>query len=200
MSGPFPTSGGRIEPEEDSRGRTLVRQAPPSPRGVVVLRRAPAVVARVVLGAALLWATACTDTTTGDAQDAEPVEQGPARGDVEPQGPPPPGDVGGAPGDDAEDGIIRPSGQGPVWSDVITISDRRYEPDDLIADADRELTIVNEDDEAHTLTTFDGTLDVEVGAGERIQIMTPPEPGAFPYTCRFHPEMGGEIDVMGTPR
>jgi plastocyanin len=105
----------------------------------------------------------------------------------------------GATGDTEAD-VIRPSGSGPVWSDVITISDRRYEPDDLLADADRELTIVNEDDEAHTLTTFDGTVDVEIGPGEQVQIMTPPEPGAFPYTCRFHPEMGGEIDVMGLPR
>jgi plastocyanin len=128
-----------------------------------VLRRAPAVIARFVLASALLWATACTDQATVDAQDA-------------------------------------PSGSEPVWSDVITISDRRYEPDDLLADADRELAIVNEDDEAHTLTTFDGTLDVEIGPGERVEVMTPPEPGAFPYTCRFHPEMGGEIDVMGTPR
>jgi hypothetical protein len=154
-----------------------------------------------VLGSAMLWVTACTGPT-GEAQDAAPVEQGPAGGPVEPQGPQPPDGAGGAtaPAEDGEDDLIRPSGSGPLWSDVLTISDRRYEPDDLLADADRELTIVNEDDETHTLTTFDGTLDVEIGPGEQVQIMTPPEPGAFPYSCRFHPEMGGEIDVMGMPR
>jgi hypothetical protein len=61
--------------------------------------------------------------------------------------------------------------------------------------AERELTIRNLDDEAHTVTSFDGAIDVEVGPGEEVEILTP-EPGAYLYSCRFHPEMGGEIDVM----
>jgi plastocyanin len=171
-----------------------------------VPRRASAVIARLVLGSALLWsAGGCSDAPAGDGSEAAPDGSGSAEQGVEPQGPSVIEDGGDAAGDaedaeDAEDGIIRPSGSGPVWSDVITISDRRYAPDELLADADRELTIVNEDDEAHTLTTFDGTLDVEIGPGERVEVMTPPEPGAYPYVCRFHPEMGGEIDVMGMPR
>jgi hypothetical protein len=147
----------------------------------------------------LLWTTAFTDAPAEDGREAAAGRSGSVEQRVEPQGPPAPDD-GGIPADDADDGIIRPSGTGPVWSDVITISDRRYQPDDLLADADRELSIVNDDGEAHTLTTFDGSLDVEIGPGERVVAMTPPEPGAYPYACRFHPEMGGEIDVMGMPR
>jgi plastocyanin len=170
-----------------------------------VPRRASAVIARLALGSALLWsAVGCSDAPAGEGPEAAPDGSGAAEQAAEPQGPPVPG-AGGDTEDaeeaeDAEDGILRPSGSGPVWSDVITISDRRYAPDELLADADRELAIVNEDDEAHTLTTFDGTLDVEIGPGERVEVMTPPEPGAYPYVCRFHPEMGGEIDVMGMPR
>jgi plastocyanin len=86
--------------------------------------------------------------------------------------------------------------EGPVWSDVLTIEDRRYHPDDLLGGAGRELWVENLDAEAHTVTSFDGSFDVEVGPGERVEILLPPEPGAYPYACRFHPEMGAEIDVM----
>jgi plastocyanin len=84
----------------------------------------------------------------------------------------------------------------PVWSDTLRIADRRYHPMTLLAGADRELTVVNEDDEAHTVTVFDGNLDVTVEPGERVEVTTPPEPGAYPVRCRFHDEMIGMIDVM----
>jgi plastocyanin len=87
------------------------------------------------------------------------------------------------------------SSEGPTFSDVLTIQDRRYEPFDLLIGAERELRIVNLDDEAHTVTAFDGSFDVRVGPGEEAEILTP-WPGAYPYSCRFHPEMGGEMDVM----
>jgi plastocyanin len=88
------------------------------------------------------------------------------------------------------------AGEGPVWSDVLTIEDRRYRPNDLLGGAGRELRVENLDDEAHTVTAFDGSFDVEVAPGDQVEFLLPPEPGAYPYACRFHPEMGAEIDVM----
>lgn len=83
----------------------------------------------------------------------------------------------------------------PPFSDVITIEGRTFTPDDLLVGAEREMRVVNLDDEAHTLTAFDGSFDVEVGPGETVEFLTP-EPGAYPYWCSIHPEMGAEIDVM----
>jgi plastocyanin len=147
----------------------------------------------LLAGAVAVLAGCSADDPTADGDPAPQPTTGPssAADEAEPTGP------GGPDGTDGGDATAGPATapEGPVWSDVLTIEDRRYHPDDLLAGAERELTIRNLDDEAHTVTSFDGAIDVEVGPGEEVEILTP-EPGAYLYSCRFHPEMGGEIDVM----
>jgi plastocyanin len=118
-----------------------------------------------------LLASACTDDGTTEGVG---------------QGPPMPAPEGTDAAAEAADD--------PAWADLITIEDRRYDPADFFIAPARELRVVNRDDEAHTVTSFDGSFDVEVPPGGEVELLTP-EPGAYPYACRFHPEMGAEFEV-----
>jgi plastocyanin len=138
-----------------------------------VRRRARSLVATAGLVLAVsLASSACTDDgATGG------IGQGPAL---------PTSDATDAAGDD----LTEATG----WSDLITIEDRRYTPADFFVAPERELRVVNRDDEAHTVTAFDGSFDVRVPPGGEVEFLTP-EPGAYSYACRFHPEMGAEFEV-----
>jgi plastocyanin len=81
-----------------------------------------------------------------------------------------------------------------AFAEVITIEGRRYLPPDFFVGAHREVRVVNLDDEAHTVTSFDGSFDVRVPPRGEAEFAAP-EPGAYAYACRFHPEMGGEFEV-----
>jgi plastocyanin len=81
-----------------------------------------------------------------------------------------------------------------TFSDVISIEGRRYTPADFFVAPEREVRVVNLDDEAHTVTSFDGSFDVRVPPRGEAEFLSP-EPGAYAYSCRFHPEMGAEFEV-----
>jgi plastocyanin len=82
----------------------------------------------------------------------------------------------------------------PAWAERIVIEDRRYDPGDFFVAPEREVRVVNLDDEAHTVTAFDGSFDVRVPPRGEATFVSP-EPGAYPYACRFHQEMGAEFEV-----
>ena len=53
---------------------------------------------------------------------------------------------------------------------------------------------VNGDIVAHTATSKDGGFDIRVLSGQRgSAVMT--RPGAFTYSCRYHPNMKGQVVV-----
>lgn len=127
-------------------------------------RRPGRVVASLVVVAAL---TSCTAT------DPEPEPERPTLADAQAR--------------------TAPDGD-ELWTDEVVIEDRDYAPADALVGAGRVLRVVNRDAEAHTVTSFDGSFDVEVGPGQTAQFVAP-EPGAYPYSCRFHPEMGAELST-----
>jgi plastocyanin len=137
-----------------------------------------------ILAALLLGAAAC-DATPERAEDRS---QGAEEDDR----------AGGAADDPlvADDEVTDADERQAVWADELRIADRRYDPPELLAGAGRELVVVNEDDEAHTVTSFDASFEAEVAPGGRVEIEVPEEPGAYPFSCRFHPEMGGMLEVM----
>lgn len=123
---------------------------------------------RMLVMAAVLGVTACADGSGTD--DAGP-------------------ELATAGATDRDDGTTE-----VAFAEVITIEDRRYTPPDFFVGAERELRVVNLDNEAHTVTSFDGSFDVRVPPRGEVEFLTP-EPGAYAYACRFHPEMGGEFEV-----
>lgn len=58
-----------------------------------------------------------------------------------------------------------------------------------------EITVTNEDIEAHTITADTGTAfdaTIKVGTGT---FRAPTEPGTYPYHCNFHGNMKGTLTV-----
>jgi plastocyanin len=53
----------------------------------------------------------------------------------------------------------------------------------------------NGDFVAHTATAIGGAFDVMIPAGATRRLLLK-ETGGFPYYCRFHPNMKGELTVM----
>jgi plastocyanin len=96
------------------------------------------------------------------------------------------------PSPDASDAATEPAEV--AFSDLITIEERRYRPADFFVAPAREVRVVNRDDEAHTVTSFDGSFDVRVAPRGEAEFLSP-EPGVYAYSCRFHPEMGAEFEV-----
>ena len=78
---------------------------------------------------------------------------------------------------------------------VITIKDFKFQGPESVAPG-TEITVVNEDDAAHTVTAEgDGGFDVSMEAGETVKFTAPSEPGEYPYICTVHPGMKGSLVV-----
>ena len=69
---------------------------------------------------------------------------------------------------------------------TITITDFKNDPADLAVKVGQPITVTNNDAFPHTVTANDGTFNVEVPAKGTVNLSVP-KPGAFPYSCTFHP-------------
>jgi plastocyanin len=89
--------------------------------------------------------------------------------------------------------LVRP--EPALVADRVEISDFAFAPDQLAVDVGTELTWVNADPTAHTVTARDGSFDSgTVDAGGRFRT-TFTEPGTFEYLCQIHPTMRGSVRV-----
>jgi len=93
-------------------------------------------------------------------------------------------------------GDAAPTAAGAV---ELRIVDFAYEPAMLQAKVGQEITIINEDNAKHTVTSgmrgnTDGTFDVVVEAGGTATF-TIDAAGSYPYICTIHPGMKGTIEV-----
>ena len=87
------------------------------------------------------------------------------------------------------------SSPAPAEEVVITISDFSYEAPDSVP-AGATVTVVNEDDVAHTVTASgDGGFDVNVAGGATGTFTAPDEAGDYEFTCTFHGNMTGTLVV-----
>jgi plastocyanin len=77
----------------------------------------------------------------------------------------------------------------------VEIRDEAFIPATITINAGEWVTWINFDDDEHTATGEDfDTGKMDTGARAEIQFN---EPGTFVYTCQFHPEMIGEVIVLG---
>lgn len=79
---------------------------------------------------------------------------------------------------------------------TLTISDFEFDVPATVAPG-AEITVTNQDDVGHTVTSDDdgATFDVAVGPGETVTFAAPDEPGEFAFHCRPHPAMTGTLVV-----
>ncbi len=70
-----------------------------------------------------------------------------------------------------------------------------YAPAKITAHVGDTVEWKNGDFVAHTATATGGAFDVMIPAGATRRLLLK-EAGSFPYYCRFHPNMKGELTVM----
>jgi plastocyanin len=58
-----------------------------------------------------------------------------------------------------------------------------------------KVMVMNEDSEAHTVTSDSGKFDVKVDPGKSVTFTAPKMPGTYPYHCSFHSQMHGSLKV-----
>ena len=59
-----------------------------------------------------------------------------------------------------------------------------------------EVTVSNQDSEAHTLTADGaGGFDVKIAPGASATFRAPSKPGSYPYHCTYHSNMHGTLTV-----
>ncbi len=79
---------------------------------------------------------------------------------------------------------------------TVHIKDFKYTAPVLTVHAGDRVTFVNDDDEAHTVTSTDKSFDSEGldGSGTWQHVFA--RPGTFHYFCELHPYMKGTIVVL----
>ena len=129
----------------------------------------------IVLAAALATATGCAARSgpAGEAPEA-PASQAPA------------------PAASADAGSAAAQ---PAQEPVITVEDFAYELPDSVAPG-ATITVINQGEATHTVTAQDtGAFEAVVAGGETVTFTAPEEPGEYPITCTYHPEMSGTLIV-----
>lgn len=58
-----------------------------------------------------------------------------------------------------------------------------------------EITVTNNDTEAHTVTADDGSFDVTIPGGESATFTAPDAAGSYGFFCKFHGNMRGTLTV-----
>ena len=83
----------------------------------------------------------------------------------------------------------------PQETDAIEISDFKFDPGTVAADAGAEISWTNGDQAPHTATADDSSFDTgTLDRGDDATVKFD-EPGTYSYYCRFHPFMKGTVEV-----
>jgi plastocyanin len=78
---------------------------------------------------------------------------------------------------------------------TVTIKDFAFDGPSSVAPG-TEVTVMNEDSEAHTLTADGaGGFDVKIDPGASATFTAPAKPGSYPYHCTYHSNMHGTLAV-----
>lgn len=78
--------------------------------------------------------------------------------------------------------------------DSITMAGFAFDPEDATVAAGAEISVPNEDDATHNLTS-DAFETGDIAGGEEGTFTAPAEPGEFEIRCSIHPQMTGTITV-----
>ena len=78
----------------------------------------------------------------------------------------------------------------------ITMVDNAFEPADVTVSAGDTLTIVNTGQAPHTFTVEGEEIDEELDPGAESEVTIDLEAGSYPFVCKLHPEMTGNLTVQ----
>ena len=79
----------------------------------------------------------------------------------------------------------------------MVIENVTFSPADLQVRPGMQVTVVNRDSAAHTVTaTGDKAFDTgNITGGATVTFTAPPTPGSYSYVCTLHPNMKGTLTV-----
>ena len=83
----------------------------------------------------------------------------------------------------------------PSSNPTVTIKDDAYSPAQLTISAGQTVTFVNNDDDAHTVTSSAGDFDSKGMDTSGVWRHTFTKPGTYKYFCELHPFMKATIVV-----
>jgi plastocyanin len=87
--------------------------------------------------------------------------------------------------------VAAPAPGGPT----LTIAGMGYS-DQLTVSPGAQITIVNNDEVEHTVTSrTNGLFDVEIGGKQQAVFTAPSQPGEYAFHCRYHPGMVSTLIV-----
>lgn len=81
---------------------------------------------------------------------------------------------------------------------TIVIRNFAFSPDDMTVAPGASVTVHNEDNVAHTVSSVAGAFDTgDVGPGQTVRFTAPRSPGTYRYRCDIHQFMTGTLVVRG---
>jgi plastocyanin len=90
------------------------------------------------------------------------------------------------------------SGGTPSNSHAITIKNFAFAPHTVTVAPGATVTITNDDQVAHTVTSRTGGFDTgDIAAGQSKSFTAPKSPGTYAYICSIHQYMSGTLVVSG---
>ncbi|MER7673431.1 cupredoxin domain-containing protein [Kitasatospora sp. NPDC096128] len=88
------------------------------------------------------------------------------------------------------------SAQSSTGALQVTIKNFAFSPATLTVGPGQQVTVLNQDSVAHTLTASDKSFDTgTIQPGASATFTTPQQTGEHPYTCTIHPFMHGTLTV-----
>ncbi len=83
----------------------------------------------------------------------------------------------------------------PAATPTVVMKDDAFAPARLTISSGQTVTFVNQDDDAHTVTSTNGTFDSKGLDTNGVWHYTFTKPGTYAYFCEMHPFMKGTIVV-----
>ena len=138
-----------------------------------------------ISAATIIGATACGSAGTGTGTSTAPTTAGSTSMDPGMTMSPPP---------TASSMASQSGSTGTMASATIHIKSFAYSGADSVP-AGSTVTVMNMDNEAHTVTADDGSFDAIVKAGTSITFTAPSKAGTYTYHCTYHSNMHGTLTV-----
>jgi plastocyanin len=88
----------------------------------------------------------------------------------------------------------------PSSNPTVTIKDDAFSPAQLTISAGQTVTFVNQDDDAHTVTSSAGDFDSKGLDTSGVWRHTFSKPGTYKYFCELHPFMKATIVVKAVTK
>jgi plastocyanin len=144
------------------------------PGGTLMRRGITVIASIVVIGLLATGAVACSSGSEETTSGGEGRDQGAGQFAGEEQG---------------------NGGGGGSSKANLTIANFAFSPDSFSEPAGETIAVENADTTTHTFTVDKSDVDVQVDAGDTVDVALKLEPGNYDFHCEIHPSMTGTLEI-----